>query len=297
MSKQLPLVSIIAICYNHEKFVDECLNSIATQTYSNIELVIIDSNSNDKSTALIDKWISDNKYPATFIKHTKNHTLPQNLNIGLRLIKGKYFQGISCDDALMPNKIEEQVAFLEKTTDEVALVYSGIILVDEQGKFLENKLYCRERVSSADIDNIPFGSIFYSSSVLFKVDTVKSIGGYDESLFYEDWDLALRLLRDYKFMKLRQSLSRYRMHSNSMTEVYNLDKCLSVVRISLREYRRNPHPAFKQRAASFSKKIVIAEKLFSYRLTNLIERFWPTFSIWVVAGIYRSKLKRSSSFM
>ncbi|MCH8555206.1 MAG: glycosyltransferase [Schleiferiaceae bacterium] len=297
MHKSFPLVSVIAICYNHEKFLIECLDSIANQTYPNIELLIIDSNSTDNSVQQIENWLHKNDFKATFIQHKTNHKLTQNLNIGLRSIKGKYFQGLSCDDAMTPDKIAEQVAALEAAAEDVALSYSGIYKVDEAGSVLEKELYCRPLQSANHRENIVFGSIFYSSAALLRTSAVRAVGGYDESLYYEDWDLALRLLKAYTFLEVPKFLSRYRVHSNSMTEVYNLDKCLSVVRLAMREYRQHPHSAFLSRATAFSKRIVIAEKLFSYRLTGSIEKVWPTFTLWLVQRNYKNYFSQPSIYL
>lgn len=293
----MPLVSVVAICYNHEKYVIGCLNSIKNQTYKNVELIIIDSNSTDQSVALIEKWLAENNVNANFIKHTSNHKLTENLNIALRIIQGEYYQGISCDDQLVSNKIELQVAALSKTKENVALVFSGIIKIDEKGEELGKSLYCRPLNSKNYADNLVFGSLFYSPSVLLKTSAVRAIGGYDETLSYEDWDLTLRLSKVYEFIELPAYLAKYRFHEYSMTEAFSLDKCLSVIRIAERENKINPNKAFIKKATAFSRKIVISEHLFSYRLTELIEQFWPSFSLFLVKIKYKTYLTSKSKYL
>ena len=90
MKDNFPLVSIVAICYNHEKFVKETLDSILHQTYSNIQLIIIDDCSQDNSVSEIKNWIKMNSVDCVFIERTENSGLCKNLNEGIVVSKGKY---------------------------------------------------------------------------------------------------------------------------------------------------------------------------------------------------------------
>ena len=99
-----PLVSIIACCYNHEKYVEETLGSIKSQTHGNIELIIIDDFSTDQSVKKISNWIEKNKYSCTFIKNTENLGVVKTLNKALKKCNGKYFSIIACDDIFLKKK-------------------------------------------------------------------------------------------------------------------------------------------------------------------------------------------------
>ena len=86
--ENIPLVSVVVPCYNHEKYVKETIESIVNQTYKNIELIVIDDGSKDNSVKVIQE-LAD-KYGFTFI-HRPNKGLSATLNEGIRLSKGKYF--------------------------------------------------------------------------------------------------------------------------------------------------------------------------------------------------------------
>ncbi len=74
MNKE-PIISIIAICFNHEKYVIETLDSIRNQTYKKIEVLIIDNGSSDNSVALIKNWIKEHNFKCTFIQNKTNRSL------------------------------------------------------------------------------------------------------------------------------------------------------------------------------------------------------------------------------
>ena len=74
-----PLVSIVALCYNHESYLKETLDSILNQTYKNIQLIIIDDCSKDNSISLIKNWIHKNKVECVFIAHKENRGVCKSL--------------------------------------------------------------------------------------------------------------------------------------------------------------------------------------------------------------------------
>src|SRR6478672_5840202 len=107
-----PLVSVIALCYNHSRFVVECLESIRTQTYQPLHIILIDDQSKDNSVALIEEWIGTHHVTCTFIKHTTNKGICKSLNEGLSLARGKYISIIATDDVWLPEKLEHQVPIM-----------------------------------------------------------------------------------------------------------------------------------------------------------------------------------------
>jgi len=130
-----PLVSIIAICYNHEKYVIETLDSILDQTYANIQLIIMDDCSSDNSVQVINDWIKEKKVECIFVPHIENCGLCKTLNEALNYVNGDYYQAISCDDILMPEKITTQLAIFDHY-QSVAVVTSTVIKIDYNGKYI-----------------------------------------------------------------------------------------------------------------------------------------------------------------
>ena len=113
----LPLISVIAVCHNHGPYVIQTLDSIRNQTYPNIELIII-NNRKDECEGIIRNWIAEQNVKCTFIQNEQAKSITANLNYGLNHVSGVYFQGISCDDVLIKEKIEgQEIAFRNLNPD------------------------------------------------------------------------------------------------------------------------------------------------------------------------------------
>jgi glycosyltransferase involved in cell wall biosynthesis len=221
--ESLPLVSVYALCYNHEKFIEFALNSIKSQTYPNIQLIIMDDFSSDHSVDIIKKWIEINEFNCTFIKHSNNLGVCKTLNEALSYCEGDYYMGLSCDDFIFPDKIEKQVHVLRNTSDEVAMVFSDVEYFDENN----NDLYGLYIQHHRQFLKIPSGWIFDdliavnfipAFSVLIKRKVFEIVGTYDESLDYEDTDMWIRIAKKFEIIFVDIIAGKYRVHSNNMTK-------------------------------------------------------------------------------
>lgn len=124
MENSHPLVSIIVISYNSEHFILETLESVLSQTYKNIELIISDDASTDRTVALSKEWIEQNKsrfLNAKIIQPEKNTGIAGNCNRGVRASEGEWIKLMAADDLLLPNCIEDSVAFAKKNQSKVIL--------------------------------------------------------------------------------------------------------------------------------------------------------------------------------
>lgn len=272
-NSDLPLVTLIAVCYNHEKFLVETLDSINLQTYPNIELIIIDDCSQDRSVDIINEWINKNRRNScNFIAHKENVGLNATLNEALSYTTGKYYQSISCDDIMLPHKIKKQVKALENANNEYALSFADAVYIDENSEqsseyttLQTRKLSLKNLLSGEVRDELIDGSFFTAPTVLIKTDIVKDIGGYDESIAFEDWDLWLRLSKNYKFLFLNDVVVKYRQHSNSMSNSFSKDYLKSILEIVKKEYKSIPQITLKGKStlrkllckSSFTEKVLL----------------------------------------
>ena len=223
---ELPLVSVIAVCYNHAKYVVETLDSIKKQTYQNIELIIIDSNSQDDSVKSIQKWIDRNNIQCSFIKQTEPKNISQNLNKGLQICKGEFIQVIATDDKLLPTKISLQAKYLMKNS-ECGVVFSNSFIMDEFSVKLK-RLYKDQdmliEVSSNNSFNelIYRGSFIIPHSALIRRNVYERVGQYDENLTIEDWDFFLRVFKEnIKVHFIKEILVFYRISQKSLWNTKN----------------------------------------------------------------------------
>jgi glycosyltransferase involved in cell wall biosynthesis len=241
-----PLVAIGVPNYNYAHYVVETLNSVANQTYPNIELIIVDDFSTDNSVEVIDHWINSYRGNITinFIKNKVNLGLTKVCNIILENAKGKYFQTLDADDLLLPGKIETQVGLLE-SSQNTAVIYSNIGVIDEHGNVIKDDYLGQV---GYDKNNMPKGKIFEKlfefnfiplPSVLINTDYAKKAGGFDETLHVKDYYLWLKLAEKHQIIYQPENTAFYRQHESSMSNSFLTSPRSeeSILRIKLKYYK------------------------------------------------------------
>ena len=248
------LLTVMAVCFNHARFLTECLDGIRAQTFQDFQLIITDDGSTDGSPALISDWLSKNSVSAHFIRHESNRGLCPTLNEALAAVQGKYLAKISTDDVWLPDKLARQIQEMESLSDRVAVLYGDALQMNEAGKLLP-----RRYLSEVGFDGVaPSGRIFRSLvrrnfvhgvTTLIRTGCLRTVGGYDESLAYEDWDMWLRLAQRYEYRFSPEIFAKYRIVKNSLsrttvawgtpnqvwTDLVILGKCLDSPELSLAE--------------------------------------------------------------
>lgn len=214
MSNQEPLVSVVIPCYNHERYVKDCIQSVIDQTYQNIELIIIDDGSKDNSVAEIQKMVDKCKERFTRFefRYRANVGLSATLNEALDWCQGKYFSAIASDDMMLSEKTSIQVVFLEKNKDVVA-VHGNVYEVDANNHILRE----------VELGNLTysFTDIFLSKQKLnvctqmTYLEHIKSMGGYMENCAIEDWYMWLKLSSIGKISNIDEALAKYRLHEDN----------------------------------------------------------------------------------
>ena len=201
-------VSVIIAVYNGAKYIEETINSILGQSYSNFEIIIVVNCSNDETIDIV-KNIDDARIK---IYKTNICQLAFNLNYGLYKSQGKYIMRIDADDVADFTRLEKQVYLMDN--NEYDVVGSNLLYIDENGNSLGEKKYPED-----DIDirkSFYYRSNIAHPSVMYKKETILSVGGYMNGKVSEDYDLWIRLMRDksIKFYNIQENLTKYRIHSS-----------------------------------------------------------------------------------
>lgn len=228
IEEKYPLVTVIAACYNQGKYLFETLDSIKNQTYPNLQLILWDDCSKDKSVELIESWISDNQIECVFLRHSENKGICKSLNEAFGYAKGKYLQLIAMDDILLSDKIERHVAMLENTDKDCALVFSDAYLINSVGNILPNNFIAQHKdnlscVSGNFFDELIDGNFIPAMSVLYKKDYLDKAGLWDENLAFEDYDMLLRLANKYDFIFDKNCTVKYRLHDTNVHRIVNIE--------------------------------------------------------------------------
>lgn len=206
---KVPFVSIIIPCYNTEKHLIECLNSIKAQTFTNFEIILINDGSTDGTEKLI-KNHSDLRI--VYIKNDDNLGVAQSLNKGIALAKGKYILRMDADDTMHEERLQIQINFLENNND-YGLVGSWHNVTDPNG------LPIQRIETHEDTDLISLAMLFYNPishpTVMMRSELAKTNPYNVEYIRCEDYELWFRLAKQTKIKNIPKALVSYRIHENS----------------------------------------------------------------------------------
>lgn len=220
-NKDMPLVSVIVPAYNHDKYIEKCINSIIDQTYENIEVIIINDGSTDKTMSKLDLF---KKHEGFKIINQENKGLCKTLNLGVSLAKGEYISILASDDYLISDKLEKQINFLE-CNNQYGMCCAKAYEVDDSGNNLGAVGVVTDE-SQLSFQNLLGGNKIAALTVLLKSSVLKEIGGFDESLYMEDWDMWLRISNKHKIGFLNEFVAYYRSHETNISSKTNLmEKC------------------------------------------------------------------------
>lgn len=219
-----PLVTVVCLCYNHEAFVIESLESVVNQSYPSIELIIVDDCSIDNSKTTILNWLEKNSN-IYFIANETNLGITKSFNKALEYAKGEYIIDLSADDVLLTNCLASQVkAFKNSSYQNLGVVYGNAESISENGSFVsyyfpvnDQKKVIQKRITGDIYENVL--SDFYSMctvSAMIKKSVYDHLGGYDENLAYEDLDFWIRASRIYEFDFIDEPIMQKRILSNSL---------------------------------------------------------------------------------
>jgi len=193
--------------YNGQKFLKQAIVSCLEQTYSNLELIIVNDASTDNSLQIAKKF-QQADCRIKIISNDKNLLLPASLNIGHRAAKGNFVTWTSDDNKLKPNFLQSLYKALIQAKCDV--VYSNYDIIWEDGKI-------KRTHNTGDLNKLLFGDCI-GASFLYKMDVFNEVKGYDEKLFLvEDYHFFLKAGLKFKFYRLNKNLYQYRIHKESLT--------------------------------------------------------------------------------
>lgn len=209
-----PKVTVLMSCYNAVKWLDEAINSILNQTFTDFEFIIIDDGSTDETLKIINSYAENDDRIVVVSK--PNTGLADSLNVGLEMARGEWIARLDADDVAFPSRLEMQIEFLNKNK-QIGLLGSGCTLIDAKGVIIKDFKYpSMHRTIVKKIEAM--GAPFPHSSVIFKRKIVQDIGGYRSRLNgAEDGDLWLRIAENYTIACLPLLLIKLRRHSESIT--------------------------------------------------------------------------------
>ena len=223
------LFSVVVTCYNQEKLIEECLESVKEQSYDSLELIICDDKSSDGSVETIRKWIEKNSKRfdnVELIVNKRNLGIAGNHNAGLKKASGKFVTFIHGDDKLhSKDSIAHITAFLKEQNLKFCACRIKAFLDNGDGKYIDLQV-------SPSEERMPLFNLtpkkqfpllckgnFAPGVMVFETSFLNELGGFDEEMrINEDWAIWLKLSRlGYQIRCSSEPFLLYRKHSQAIT--------------------------------------------------------------------------------
>lgn len=193
------------------------IETVRDQTYDAIEVVVVDGSDDDRTEVVVERSRRrDPEVPITYIHNAEPKGLPAARNQASRETEATYVAFLDDDDRWDPTKIERQVSKFRSGGDDLGLVHSGVNFVESDGS--------RGGTHRPEYESPPYrlllaeNVISTPSCVMVRRDAFEAIGRFDESMRYcEDWDLYIRLVREYEADYVSDPLVDRVMHDEAMT--------------------------------------------------------------------------------
>lgn len=229
--KGMPLVSVLMLTYNGARYIKDAVASVLNQTYTHVELIIIDDGSTDTTQEII-RTFTDGRI--RYIRHEQNAGLLARRRESLSLATGTYVAVLDSDDLWLPDKLEKQVDHLS-THPDCVLIGSWITRIDERGEMIGATKYNSDDAPIRA--SILMRNQFAHSSVLMRKDALDRTDGYRFPLD-EDLDLFLQLGLQGSFANITESLTRYRINpaGQSRNKIGMIKNVLAIIHLHKDSY-------------------------------------------------------------
>ncbi|TYC62714.1 glycosyltransferase [Marinobacter sp. BW6] len=208
-----PLVSIIITTFNRRDFIIEAVESALDQTYSNIEIIIVDDGSTDATDELINKTYKNELRVSYYYK--ENGKRASAFNLGFEMSKGQFIAILDSDNRYKPERIEAGVTALMENP-EFDISYGDIITINEAGKEIHRKNM--RRYSGNISEQLVYDNCVSINTALIPRRCFEDLGLMDVSYKRsDDYELWLRFSTQYKFLYISQYLAEYRVMENQLS--------------------------------------------------------------------------------
>ena len=212
MNKNSPLVTIITPSFNQGKFVEETIQGVLNQTYTNIEYIFVDGDSTDQTMQIVEKY----RDKIDVIIHEKDKGQADAINKGFKLAKGELVGWINSDDILYPDCVEKIVELYNEKPNGAIYYHSFNDMIDQRGQIIRTYQHIipdKQHLIRQNYNVVQQGSFY-------RADILKIIGPLDINNYYcMDLDLWLNLLNYGEIVYTKdKSHAAFRVYSGTKTD-------------------------------------------------------------------------------
>ena len=221
----MPRVSVVMAVRDGGPYLEQAVDSILAQTFTDFEFVIIDDGSTDATLEMLQRYQEADR--RVRVHHQEHAGLTASLNRACGRARGAYLARMDADDVAFPARLERQVEFLDRHPP-VALVGSAVVRIDEQGREIKRS-DCP--TSHAEIVRaLAEYNCFTHPTVMLRKDMLEAVGGYREAYRQaQDYDLWLRLAERHELANLADPLLYYRVYADQVSVRQLEQQIVSVV--------------------------------------------------------------------
>lgn len=215
------LITTIITTYKRSSLLDRAIQSVLNQTYSNIEVIVVDDNeSNTIHRKEVEKLM--NKYndndSVNYIKHSRNMNGANARNTGLKYSNGEFITFLDDDDYFELDRFEIMVPHLSNSSREFGAIFSGYRYIKNEKKRRKHKVVIPENLILELLKtNFNIGS---GSNFILKKEVFELVDGFDPSfLRHQDYEFLVRVAENFKFLSIQESLLNIQVDSNQQNKV------------------------------------------------------------------------------
>jgi glycosyltransferase involved in cell wall biosynthesis len=212
LNTKLPIITVLMPVYNGATYLNDAIDSILNQTFSDFQFLIIDDGSTDDSVKIIKSY---DDYRIRVVKNKNNLGQSATLNKGLELARGKYIARMDQDDISMPERLKKQFEFMENKSDidvcgswiQLMGKYDGIVELETDSERIKINLLTNQ--------NLAHPAVMIRKSTLVKYEL-----SYNPTFTIgNDYDLWVRMFDYCSFANLPEPLLKFRMHDNQYSKI------------------------------------------------------------------------------
>jgi glycosyltransferase involved in cell wall biosynthesis len=207
MAGELPSVSFLVPTYNRARFLPQSIDSVLSQEYPDLELIVIDDGSTDGTAGILERYTES--HPGRFRFERREHAgQAASVNRGFELARGELVSCFNDDDVLLPGAVRKVATALVEDPDAV-LAYPGWHFVNEDGEILDTCIPIEHSI----VESVRLMDWIVGPGHLFRASLVEQVGGWDERLPQAlDWDFYLRVAPLGPFRRVPEPLVLWRQH-------------------------------------------------------------------------------------
>ncbi|MEA1886216.1 MAG: glycosyltransferase [Bacteroidota bacterium] len=270
-----PLVSIVVVTYNSSRYVLETLESMKSQTYMNLELIISDDASVDNTVKICKAWVEENKkrfVRTELISVAENTGIPSNINRGIKAAKGEWVKPIAGDDVMMDDCIERYMEYASENPS-AELLHSKVRHYNssftDENRLPEHdtaamKINRPGITAKEQFEILLRGNKIWAASIFVKKSVYEKVGLFDENLrLWDDRPFLLKVtMNNIKLHFVNITSCKYRVHLNSIQRQRRKDNLITDFNLEVSKHYHNNYLKYLPRKERIIKSILLKRILF-----------------------------------